>query len=177
MHLHDEELSDGNNSKTPTKATCPSPSITPHKDAAYQTKRKRSETELWKRNVRKRNRNAGLHYISTKGKEVPKKLMTEVGCKSCKLKCDEKITKQERQNLFDIYWGLQDYRRQRDFICQNVIAAPPKRTSGHKSTTYTYYVTVRNSKIKVCRTFFLNTFAIGEKDWSPRNAKESSWCI
>ena len=65
------------------------PHITPHKDADFQSpkksdiKRKRKCTpELWKRNMRKRNRDAGLEYISQKDKHMSARNVKPVNSQS-----------------------------------------------------------------------------------------------
>lgn len=144
--------------------------VTPHKDAHYRSpirkelrRRKKAQPELWKRNVRRRNRLSGLPYISQKGKEIAERKMGHVNCSKCTYQCDKKVSSVERTEIFTTYWQLQDYKRQRDFICQHVKSSKPRRSSGHKSITYEYFFSVRNEKVRVCRTFFLKTLGIGKK--------------
>ena len=156
---------------TPTKAASEtSPHVTPHKDANFQSpkksdlKRKRKCTpDIWKRNVRKRNRDAGLEYISQKGKHVNARQVKAVNCSKCRYKCSEKFTEENRQQIFTAYWALQDYTRQRDFICQHVTSSQPKRSSGHKSVSYSYSLPSNDGNIRVCRSFFIKTLDIGKK--------------
>ena len=146
------------------------PHVTPHKDARFQSpkrsdlKRKRKCTpEIWKRNVRKRNRDAGLEYVSQKGKNISARQVKAVNCSKCRYKCSEKLTDESREQIFNAYWALQDYTRQRDFICQHVTSSQPKRSSGHKSVSYSYFLPSEGGNVRVCRSFFINTLNIGKK--------------
>ena len=144
--------------------------VTSHKDARFQSpkrkdlKRKRKQNQdLWKRNVRKRNRQAGLPYISQRGKEVPERKMKSIDCSRCRFKCSENISEEERQTIFRKYWGMMDYSRQRDFLCQHVTSSKPVRTAGHKMKSYVYKLSLEHKKVRVCITFFLATLNIGKK--------------
>ena len=160
------------NVSTPSKDegwdTCPD--VTPHKDARFSNpknkdqKRKRKCTpEIWKRNVRKRNRDAGIEYISQTGKHIKARSMQDVNCSKCRYKCVERFDQEQRRKIFDAYWALQDHGRQRDFICHHVSSSTPKRTTGHKSISYSYLLPTDNEKGRVCRKFFLKTLDIGKK--------------
>ena len=99
-----------------TRTNCAScddyPHVTPHKDAKFQSpkksglKRKRKCTpDIWKRNVRKRNRDAGLEYISQKGKNISARQVNAVNSSKCPYKCSEKFTEKSREQIFNAYWA------------------------------------------------------------------------
>lgn len=155
--------------------------ITPHKEAVYvspKTKescRKRKSTpELWKRNVRKRNRDCGFAYVSQRGKQIQQRTMKEQDCSKCKFKCNTKLSEDDRKQIFDTYWGLQDYNRQRDFICQSIKDVSPQRIkTGRRKTTLQYAFDFSTRRVRVCKMFFLNTLGIGRKTVTTAMKKKS----
>ena len=63
----------------------------PHKSASYvkpekkQLFRKRkSNRDVWKRNKNKKRRCAGEEYISSSGKNVPKRVSKQIDCSRCR---------------------------------------------------------------------------------------------
>ena len=74
-------------------------------------KRKRSQ-QLWKRNVTKYLRNEGKEYVTRgKNKNVREARRVKQPCgNKCRLKCNETISEEQRQQIFDSYWvGSQNY--------------------------------------------------------------------
>lgn len=77
---------------------------TPHKRAPYKSpekkhssrKRKRN-TENWKRNIRKSLRNKGKEYLSTTGKTVAARKVQGHNCTRCRFKCGDKFTEKQRE--------------------------------------------------------------------------------
>ena len=85
----------------------------------------------------------------------------------------QKIDEECRQQIFSTYWGLQNYERQRDFICQNVADGSPVRTKGYRSVSCSYFFTVYSQRIRVCRDFFPEN-AVYRKENSTKRYKEKS---
>lgn len=66
--------------------------------------------------VSKRNRNSGKRYVPKEGKIVNGKEFSNVICK-CKMKCNDKISTDERKSMFDMFWNMADFCKQNAFIC------------------------------------------------------------
>ncbi|KAL4713815.1 hypothetical protein ACJJTC_015469 [Scirpophaga incertulas] len=87
----------------------------PQVENKKERKRKRNE-ESWKQNKTKSLRNAGKSCLSKKNKVTkPRSVQPPCGDK-CRLKCCEKITVDQRQTIFDVYWNLGQIDAQRLFI-------------------------------------------------------------
>jgi len=123
-------------------------------------KRLRDESQ-WKRNIVKRLRNSGEEYTSQSGKTIPKRSVQR-DCGNCLLKCSSKISAAERENIFNTYWKLGDKNYQNDFITSHVdiLKATGK---GRKNVIKVYHFTVEGQRIRVCKTFFLNTLNVSNK--------------
>ena len=90
--------------------------------------------------------------------------MQDVDCRKCKFKCSDKIGHEMRKDIFESYYKLGNYERQRDYICQSVTSSGPVRKSaGRKKESHQYYLTVHGTRIRVCKQFFLKTLDIGER--------------
>ena len=53
--------------------------------------------------------------------------MKNKDCSNCKYHCSQSIAEPDRRRIFESFWGLQNFERQRDFICQTVQSNNPKR--------------------------------------------------
>ena len=80
----------------------------------------------------------------------------------CRSKCSTKIPEEERKELFEEYWHYRDISKQRQFITNSVSIIPKKRSQGKENTRVNTIKHKLNEKF-VCKTMFLNTFAISEK--------------
>jgi hypothetical protein len=112
----------------------------------------------------KAKRNKGEEYITTKGKTRPARAIRFIDCK-CRFKCAETISKECQQSMFDSYWGLGNYERQRQFLLEQIQTTEPQRHGQNirKQSTNRYYITLKNEKTRVCQRFFLATLGIGKK--------------
>jgi hypothetical protein len=128
-------------------------------------KRKR-QMQKWKKNVRKDQRNTGRSYVNGKSKVVSKRKLGE-GCgNSCKRKCQTKLTAENRLETFQAFWSIGNLDRQRQFIASCIDVKPTNRqttTHSRRSNSYKYHVTVSETKVEVCKKFFLALFGISEK--------------
>lgn len=87
----------------------------PQEEKKKGRKRKRDE-ESWKQNKAKSLRNAGKQYINKKNKEIkPRSVQPPCGDK-CRLKCCEKISEDQRQTIFNVYWKLGRVDAQSDHL-------------------------------------------------------------
>lgn len=133
--------------------------------------RRTRHPENWACNKRKTLRNSGQTYLNSKGKMVDAKQMRESCGTTCRSKCITKITEEDRQRAFDIYWGLGDIVRQRKFIYKHITSTVPKRRRTHSSNrtlTLQFYLDSRNDNgssqmIQVCKKMFKNTLVISSQ--------------
>ena len=128
-------------------------------------KRIRNENE-WKQNIRKRQRNNGLEYTSKLGKTVQARKTIYHRCGRCVNKCNDVLSDDDRDIVFQNYWSMGDRRRQREYISNHVNAKAKLRKtvcSNKRKVTYHYFFTVRGKRIKVCKAVFLKTLGIGER--------------
>ena len=78
-----------------------------------------SRPESWSVNVKKGKRKKCLPYKSRKGIERPAK-QPKVACNnSCRFKCSQVFTEEERIEICRTFWSL-DYDRQKDFYIGNI---------------------------------------------------------
>jgi hypothetical protein len=94
------------------------------------SKKRKKETQYWKRVVLKDRLNKSLEYISSKGQKIAAKTMKEPCGSSCRFKCSEKFTKEVRQNIFNSFYELGDKTRQWDFIARHVVTVEKKNYDG-----------------------------------------------
>lgn len=131
-------------------------------------KRVRNES-AWIKNVRKRQRNSGKEYISRTGKTVAEKSIKLPCTEKCRLKCRNKITEDQRQEIFDCYWRLGTLQRQRDFLnsCLTTLKVPYRRVKEGAAKTRkqncVYHFTVNGESKRTCKIFFINTLGISER--------------
>nr|XP_053611997.1 uncharacterized protein LOC128676083 [Plodia interpunctella] len=128
-------------------------------------KRQRNPSK-WKQNVAKTLRNSGKAYVScTTKKEIPARSV-KGSCK-CRLKCPENINDTDRTTLFQSYWSIGNIELQRSYIrsCMMEIKPRYKYTNADKPRlpNNAFYFTVNNIKIRVCKTFFINTLDICDR--------------
>lgn len=74
-------------------------------------KRKRNP-DSWKRNERKRLRNAGLSYVNRQKKVVQGRAVKAKGCTTCRSKCNTHMNKEQRAEIFNKFWGMGGKNRQ-----------------------------------------------------------------
>ena len=131
-------------------------------------KRVRNES-AWIKNVRKRQRNSGKVYISRTGKTVAAKSVKPPCTEKCRLKCRDKITEEQRQEIFECYWGLGSLQRQRDFLnsCLTTLKVPYRRVKEGAAKTRNqncvFHFTVNGESKRTCKLFFMNTLSISER--------------
>ena len=132
--------------------------VTPHKDAVYispdkkvYTRKRKSNPLMWKRNIRKQNRSCGLPCISQRGKPIPERSMKNKDCSNCKFHCSQSIAEPDRRRIFESFWGLGNFERQREFICQTVQSNNPKRViTGRKKKSLMYHFSCGQKTVREC---------------------------
>ena len=93
-----------------------------------------------------------------------------IGClKTCRFKCRDKITHEDRTKIFTNHWALENHKRQWDFIDNLIVSAFPKEAKSkvhckggfYNTVSRKYFLTMSNgTKVKVCRTMFLHTLGM-----------------
>ena len=83
-------------------------------------------------------------------------------CRSCRLKCSERVNPQIRENMNKEFWNLIGLVNRRSFIIKHVKRVEIKRRTTiartKRNNVFNYYVSDENGeKLKVCKTFFLTT--------------------
>ena len=145
--------------------------LTPHKRADYESpkkktscrKRMRNENQ-WKSSIRKRNRNEGKSYVSQSGKVLKEKQVQPQNCDKCRFKCSQRISEVERKKIFDMYYSLPNYERQRCFICDVVTQnIPVRKKTGKKQKSLQYHLPINHENVRVCANFFRKKLDIGHK--------------
>ncbi|CAG9793858.1 unnamed protein product [Diatraea saccharalis] len=111
---------------------------------------------LPKRLLAKKNRNAAV------GKSMqPNPCMN----KKCGNSCANKFTEDDRNNIFENYWGLGCDKRQKDFLlsCAKEKPIGRKRSSSNiRKISYDYFISYNGQKVKVCQQFLLKTLNISQ---------------
>ena len=101
--------------------------ITPRKQGSFQTppkkkvsRKKNPNPKEWKQNVRKSLHLQGKEYISQTGKTVHARCVRQIDCSKCKYDCKNRISEGYQQELFQTFYALDSYERQKDFVCSHV---------------------------------------------------------
>lgn len=112
---------------------------------------------------------SGANYTSADGRLKAARSIKPVNCSKCRLKCETKITSEQRQQLFDAFWSLANYERQKDYVCARIEETGTKtyldgegRTkSKRKQVARKFFLEIESEKYSVCKKFFMNTLSIG----------------
>lgn len=133
-----------------------------------RTRKRLQNPSTHKQTVAKRARNSGQRYVSKKGKIVEGKTFQYTPC-SCKMKCNDNITPEERKSLFESFWKMGDFKRQNTFLCglihKNAVKQRRPRKDGatKRSSSNKYYLKPNNGlSVMVCKKYFLNIFNVSE---------------
>uniref|UniRef100_A0A8D8R658 Uncharacterized protein n=1 Tax=Cacopsylla melanoneura TaxID=428564 RepID=A0A8D8R658_9HEMI len=134
-------------------------------DESGERKRKKVGRKAhWIQEHKKYLRNTGQSYVTYTSSKVRRARQVQPPCSnSCRLRCFEKFTPEQRQALFRKYWDLGDIEQQRLYIAQNLDRVLPKydrRTPDSKRFLNTAHFF---DKERVCQAFFLNTLDITQK--------------
>ncbi|XP_076453198.1 uncharacterized protein LOC143288506 [Babylonia areolata] len=117
----------------------------------------------------KRQRSMGQEYTSnaTKKKIAARKMKTRCKEKTCVRQCST-ISDEQRHELFQSYYALADLRLQREFLVRHIKCSQTKRKSkpekpSRRQITKSYFFTINQNVVPVCKVFFLNTLALSEQ--------------
>lgn len=129
-------------------------------------KRIRNE-ENWKQNVRKRKRQAGESYTSTKGNvKRAREIKTTKDCEGkCKYHCGLYFSQNQRKEIFNNFWKLSDTEKNSFYgnttDCQ--LKERKRGISDRKKKTIKYYLVKDMERVRVCKEFYLSTLDISNK--------------
>lgn len=134
-----------------------------HPQITDKPRRRKRQPEQWPRNIRKQRRLEGKEYVSSAGKIVPAAEMKGPCSDKCRLKCSA-IMEEDRSRVFNAYYQLADYSRQRDFIHANTVKLIKRSATtldqSRRQNSIKYFLPINGEKRKVCKTMFLNTLGI-----------------
>lgn len=113
---------------------------------------------------RKSLKSQGKEYTSVTGKVNAAKKIKPHNCEKCKFKCGQKFNDEQRNQIFDFYYNLNSYERQRQYICEMVERGTPnRRGKGKRLVSQTFHLVKDGTKERVCRDFFMKTLDIKRK--------------
>ncbi|XP_055844333.1 uncharacterized protein LOC129910803 [Episyrphus balteatus] len=128
-----------------------------------------SNPQLWKKNIRTRNRLRGVEYVGSDGKLRKSRPLLPVPCRG-KLnhrECDS-FSEDERKLIYKNFRQMNTYDQQKQYIVDHVEKTEKNRTTtklenSRRAFTYHYYlskVNDDNNKVHVCNEFFLATLNV-----------------
>lgn len=131
-------------------------------------KRVRNEGN-WIKVKNKNMKNSGKSYKSRTGKIVEARKIRAPCTDKCVLSCSKKIVEHFRVQLFNEYWKLGSLQRQRDYLgyCTEKLVSKYRRITSTSSeprrVNCAFYFLIDGQKIRVCKTFLINTLGITER--------------
>ena len=131
--------------------------------------RKRPRMEMtWQKNKRKRLRNEGKSYITSKGSAVPPRV-TGNDCK-CSMGCFKKLSSSDRTKILKEFNHLGTFDLQTAYLHGLIHRYEPKRryTSGRESdckrkNSFSYYIRYGGKEIRICLRTFCSIHGISIK--------------
>lgn len=175
---------DGTENTTPINGTIPETtdceSITEHSEELRERNNtqkknivrwKRGNKSEWKRVKEQRKKRQCLPYENSKGKTIAPKLPRIPKCSVlfCRNKCTELFSETVRLELCKEYWGINDFRLQKEYLLKRIIvklvARPIKNLPPEKqrSSSREFGFYKDNKLLKVCKNFFTSTLCISNR--------------
>ena len=96
--------------------------------------------------------------------------MCYIDCSKCILKCNTKVTREQQETIFETFYDLDSYKRQKDFVCSHItqkstVTILDERTlqprEKKRGMARKYFLTVDGERKHVCKQFFLATLNEG----------------
>lgn len=132
-----------------------------------RAKKRPKNVNNWKKVKTKLLKNSGQRYTSRTGKTVEARKMGPPCKDKCVLSCSKNLTEEFRSQLFKNYWELCSLQRQRDFLisCIEPLILKYRRISAAepRKPNCAFYVMNNDKKVRVCKTFLINTLGITER--------------
>jgi len=115
----------------------------------------------------KRFTKSGQAYKSRTGKLVEARKMCPLCSDKCILSCTKKISQVHRFQLFVDYWAMGSLQQQRDYLnsCIESLIFKYRHVSAQepRKPNCAFYITKNEQKIRVYKTFMINTLEITER--------------
>lgn len=118
---------------------------------------------------KKVKRNTGQSYKTLKGKVIASRKMKELT--SCRMKCKERISLNDRQAIFKEYWQMGSYLKRSTYMA-SLMEIHDKATQRQRTLdpvrqksrvkTYKYFLVIHGKREPICRRCLLYT--LGESD-------------
>ncbi|ESO85470.1 hypothetical protein LOTGIDRAFT_154962 [Lottia gigantea] len=134
-------------------------------NGSHKSRKRKADPNTWQKNIRCLEYNTGARK-QVNGVSGSRRVGS--GCKdTCKLSCTKKFTDEERQGIFDSYWGTNNHQRRRDFTVSHtkIFKKTGSMTGGtpsRRSNTIHYFLPQGRDNIHVCKVYFLNTLDISD---------------
>lgn len=91
-------------------------------DTPRLTRKRVNNSKRYAKKIQKEQKDKGEEYHTINGKKILPK-SPKPPC-SCRQKCFEKFSEDERIQLNRSYWAMGDYTRQRDYLLSNIREVP-----------------------------------------------------
>jgi len=135
----------------------------------HKTRKRSRNPEEWKQNIRKRRRQSGLDYVSSRGKKMRKReISSKKDCVGkCKFKCAQMISQGDREKIFAEFWDLTDLQKQ-TFHANTTDKHTKERhraksEESRRKSSLKYFLVKGVDRIRVCKEFYLTTLDISSK--------------
>lgn len=112
--------------------------------------------------TRKKLKDSNQTHYSVKGQLKEAKKFYDYKC-SCLKKCDEKLTRDEKEICFKNFYDLASYDLQTSYIAATVKEMPIKRKRAKSTPGKSYTRVYMLKEIAVCRDTYINTYQISTK--------------
>ncbi|XP_067635557.1 uncharacterized protein [Eurosta solidaginis] len=147
-----------------------------------KNKRRKRNTDNWKREINKKKRMLGEEYIGFRKvqnkivqdvprmKRVLNKSICAKACKKSKTFDCKRFSEQQRKHIFANFWKNINWQQKQKYVCslvhvQNTKAT--KRSKLKKSNSFAYFLKDGTERRRVCKNMFLST--LGLKAWTVRS--------
>lgn len=162
----DSESTDSNDSESNSLLANSEPNLEgmeEHPEVTKKSRKRKRKQEIWKRNISKSRKLHGKDYVTSKGFTKSKAEMGPSCGNNCSWKCQ--VSQKQRLKIFNAYYKLGDYTRQRDFIHSNIEKSDTKTKTtaigaSRRKFSSLFYLPVDGKKVKVCKKMFINTLGI-----------------
>ncbi|XP_014217782.1 uncharacterized protein LOC106646252 [Copidosoma floridanum] len=111
------------------------------------------------------NGDAGKYKVSSKPE--PKRQMGPACTSSCRRRCFERLSEEERETLYTEFWSLSSRMAQWEYIAASLFVKPKGKATtkdrvviSRRNNSRVYFFTVPDRVEQVCKTMFLNTLGI-----------------
>lgn len=118
-----------------------------------------------KRKTEKLKKDRGEAYVSATGvPRLGKQMRKPCIRHKCRLNCQDRVTENDRANVFNEFYGLGDTHLQWEYIAQRLGRIIPKFRSKKSTRSYNleYNFFLNGNKVRVCKVMFINTLNVSD---------------